>query len=455
MELFGFELRRRPKIDKGLSSLDGRDGGWFTVYETFPGAWQQDVRVDQAAVMAFYAVYSCITLAANDIGKLRIKLMVQRDDGIWEETTSPAFSPVLRKPNRFQNSIQFRENWISSKLSRGNTYALKQRDNRGIVTALYILDPSRVTPLVSDTGDVFYQVGDDNLSGIEASVIIPAREIIHDRMNCLFHPLVGLSPIYACGLAATQGLAAQKNSARFFTNMSRPSGILTAPGNIAKETADRLKANWEANYTGENFGKVAVLGDGLKYERISVTAVESQMLEQLKWTAEVVCSCFHVPPFKIGIGQMPTYQNAEVLNQIYYSDCLQSLIEQFEACMDEGLGLDVPIGGRQMGIELDLDCLLRMDAATQMKTLSDGVKGAIMAPNEARRRMDLRPLPGGDTVYMQQQNWSLAQLDRRDIVQDGKGVEAPPKEDEAPEDRAAKNIGYMRSRIFERMSAHG
>ncbi|WP_416380911.1 hypothetical protein, partial [Klebsiella pneumoniae] len=34
---------------------------------------------------------------------------------------------------------------------------------------------------------------------------VPAREVIHDRFNCLFHPLIGLSPIYAAGLAAMQG----------------------------------------------------------------------------------------------------------------------------------------------------------------------------------------------------------------------------------------------------------
>jgi phage portal protein BeeE len=41
---------------------------------------------------------------------------------------------VLRKPNRFQTRIQFLESWALSKLSRGNTYVLKQRDNRNVVT---------------------------------------------------------------------------------------------------------------------------------------------------------------------------------------------------------------------------------------------------------------------------------------------------------------------------------
>src|SRR5690606_27341874 len=100
----------------------------------------------------------------------------------------------------------------------------KRRDRRNVVVALYVLDPTRVTPMVADDGSVFYQLRTDNLAGLGEDILVPAREIIHDRMNCLFHPLVGTSPIYASGLAATQGLNIQTNSANFFGNRSTPGG---------------------------------------------------------------------------------------------------------------------------------------------------------------------------------------------------------------------------------------
>jgi HK97 family phage portal protein len=263
---------------------------------------------------------------------------------------------------------------------------------------------------------VFYELREDNLANLEESVVVPASEIIHDRMNCLFHPLVGLSPIFACGLVATQGLAIQSNSSLFFQGMSRPGGILTAPGSISDATAARIKAYWEENFSGANFGRTAVLGDDLKYQPLTITAQDAQLIEQLKYTAEMVCSVFHVPPFKLGIGQMPTYQNAELLNSIYYSDCLQSQIEQMEACLDDGLGIGQgrPKEGRTLGVELDVASLLRMDTATAIDTLAKGVGGGIVAPNEARKRLDLPPVQGGDTPYLQQQNYSLEALDERD-----------------------------------------
>ena len=400
--------------------------GWYPlVRESFAGAWQRNVTVNQADALAYHAVFSCMTLIASDVSKLGIMLMAKAPSGIWAETANPAFSPLLREPNHYQNRIQFVENWLLSKLSRGNAYILKQRNVRGLVIALYVLDPSRVQPLVSDKGEVFYQLNTDYLSGLPEAITVPAREIIHDRFNCLFHPLVGMSPIFASGLAATQGLKIQNNSATFFANGSKPGGILTAPGRIEEDNAKRLKEYWDENFTGSNAGKIAVLGDGLKYEGLSVDPVDAQLIEQLKWTSEVVCSTFHVPPYKIGLGQMPTYSNIQALNVEYYSQCLQSLIEAAELCLDIGLGIGdgVSFQGATYATQFDVDNLLRMDAVSQMEVL-DKAKN-LMKPNEARKKLDLPPVPGGDSVYRQQQDFSLEALAKRDARTDPFASMAP------------------------------
>lgn len=400
----------------GLTPIYSNSASWWPrIREPYPGAWQRNDEWTADTVLAYHAVYACITLISSDIGKLRPRLVVADANDIWTETTSPAFSPVLRRPNRYQNHIQYKEWYIASKLIRGNTYILKQRDGRGVVVALYPLDPCRVTVLVSPDGSIFYRLSADNLSGIEpGSVEVPASEIIHDRMNCLFHPLIGVSPLFAAGLAASEGLRIQNNAATFFGNNSQPGGILTAPGSISDATAQRLKEYWHENFTGDNSGNVAVVGDGLKFEPMRANAVDSQMIEQLRWTAEVVCSCFKVPAHKVGVGPAPSNTNIEALDQQYYSQCLQILIEEFELCMDEGLGLDVPIEGRRMGVELDLDNLLRMDTQTMVTTLADGVNRGLMTPNEARRKINSKPLVGGDTIYLQQQQYSIEALHERD-----------------------------------------
>ncbi len=409
MNFFGLSITRQ-KAAPALHPVDSRGGWWPMIRESFTGAWQRNIEVKLDSVLSFHAVYACINRIATDVAKLRVKLVEKDENGIWSESESPAYSPVLTKPNRFQTRIQFFQQWIISKLIHGNAYILKVRDNRNVVVAMYVLDPARVKPLVAPDGSVYYDLQRDDLSGVdENQIIVPASEIIHDRMNPLFHPLVGVSPIFACGLAATQGLHIQNNSAKFFQNGSKPGGILTAPGAISDETATRLKEYWEANFTGDNAGRVAVLGDNLKYEAMIVKATDAQLIEQLKWTAETVCSCFAVPPYKIGVGTMPTQTNIEALNQQYYAECLQIHFEDIELLLDEGLEM----GKTRYGTEFELDDLLRMDTETQFAAL-DKAK-SVLTLDERRRKVGFKPMKtGGDTVYLQQQDHSLEAIAARD-----------------------------------------
>ena len=458
MRLLGFDISiSRLKAAGALQAVDNsRGGGWWPIIrESSTGSWQTGTEVTPAAVLTYSALYACVTLIAADISKMRLRLVEQDREGVWSEVTrhSP-YWPVLRRPNHVQNRIQFTQWWIVSKLLAGNAYALKQRDERGIPVKLYLLDPSAVSPLIAPDGSVFYELrtGDSaKLAGLASPVIVPAREILHDVMVPLFHPLVGVTPIYACGTAAIQGLKIQANSTTFFANGSQPGGVLSAPGTIAQETADRVKTYWEQEFGGNNVGKVAVLGDGLKYEPMTVKAVDAQLIEQLRWTGETVCSAYHVPPYMVGVGTEPTYANAEIRTQQYYSQCLQTLIESMELVLDEGL--ELPTG---YGTEFDLSDLLRMDSATQMDVAVKGVGGGILTPNEARAAFSRTPLPGGNTVYLQQQYDSLEALNKRDTAEPAPptpepeptgttgGTEpAPPDEPSAEEQTRAVSVALM------------
>src|SRR5690554_1486586 len=129
-------------IDNGL--------GWRSIiHEPYTGAWQRNDEIYASDMRSFFAIYSCITLIAGDISKLKARVMALGSDGIQAEQATPS---ALKRPNRYQNHIQFKQWWETSKLSQGNAYGLKQRDQSGRVEAIYILDPNRVTPLIADDG---------------------------------------------------------------------------------------------------------------------------------------------------------------------------------------------------------------------------------------------------------------------------------------------------------------
>lgn len=404
-------------------------GLWGMVRESFAGAWQQGVTVDPIGSLAsFSPIYACVTRIAADIAKLGLLLLEDDADGIPQLAgkASPFWLP-LRKPNGYQNATQFIRHWLICKLLFGNTYVRKERDARGMVRRLHLLDPRRVTPMVTPEGDVYYSLGGDDLSRVPGGAIVPASEIIHDRAATLWHPLVGVAPIFACALSGTLGLRIQQSSSKFFANMSRPSGMLTAPSTIDEVTAKRLKEDWEHNYSGANLGRLAVLGDGLNYQAMTIAAEQSQLAQQLGLSAVDCATAYLMPAYKINQGPMPANNNVQASNQQYYSDCLQGHIEDIEACLNDGLELPT-----QYSVECDLEGLLRMDSLTQMEVLAKGTKGGLIKPNEGRRRLRFSPVEGGDAVYMQQQDTSLSALAKRDAKADPFATAKPPEPVPAP-----------------------
>lgn len=436
MKIFGITITRNKEApeQKALSHVSANRGGWWRVLEPFAGAWQLNVEEKRADLLTYPTLYACIYRISSDIGKLPFRLR-QRMGGIWADTTNAAYDPVLKKPNGFQTAGQFREYWVLTKLIQGNAYVLKRRDNRGVVVDLYVLDPERVMPMVSDSGAVFYQLQTDALNTLPANypaenLIVPASEIMHDRCMTLHHPLVGIPPLAAAYWPALKNMKIMRSATEFFANNAQPGGILTAPAGMTETDAQAVQEYWTTNFTGSKAGRVAIVGADMKFTPFAMKSIDSQMVEQMRYSDEQICQPFGIPPFKVGIGTIPAGLGVDGLNQLYYSDALQTHIEHMEALLDEGLRISAPLG-----VELDLEPLLRMDEGKRAEVETKLVSGKIKTPDEGRLRFNLAPTGGGDTLWGQHQDYPLGVLaERNDLNPAPAPVPAPPEDPEEPEE---------------------
>ena len=397
------------KREKALHQVPQR-GGWHSIAETFTGAWQRNVEEKRGDLLTYPTLYACVYRISSDIGKLPFSLR-KRQSGVWVEV--PNAPEILRRPNAFQSAAQFREYWLLTKLLHGNAYILKRRDSSGKVDALYVLDPSRVMPMVSDAGNVFYQLRTDSLNtlpdGYPADqLIVPASEIIHDRCMTIHHPLVGVPPLAAAHWPALKNMKILRSATEFFANNAQPGGILTAPAGMSEEDAKEVQKYWAENFQGQNTGKVAVVGADMKFTPFAMKSIDAQMVEQMRYSDEQICQPFGIPPFKVGIGTIPSGLGVDGLNQLYYADALQTHIEHMETLIDEGLDIKAP-----QGVELDLDPLLRMDEFKRAEVEAKLVSGKIKTPDEGRKRFNLPATGGGDTLWGQNQDYPLGVLANR------------------------------------------
>lgn len=431
--LLGF-LRRKEAAKKGYELHAAHNGGWRIIHEPFAGAWQRNMEEKRGALFLYPTLYACINRIASDIGKLRFVLR-RRVGGISEimDLAEGYAINALRRPNQYQTEGQFRELWIISKLLHGNAYILCARDAFGRVAQMHVLHPMRVLPMVTDSGEVVYKLRRDELSRTH-DIVVPASEIIHDRINTLWHPLIGVPPIAAANFPALKNLKILRNATNFFGNNQQPGGLLTAPAGMSQADFDRVKEYWEENYSGDNTGKVAVIGADMKFTTFAMKSIDSQMIEQTRYSDEQICQPFGIPPFKVGIGSIPAGLGVDGLNQLYYADALQAHIEHMEMLLTDYLDLDAGVS-----VCLDIDALIRMDESKRAEVETKLVAGKIKTPDEGRARFDLPPTGGGDTLWGQHQDYPLGVLAARSLAE-----EAANDSEESVDD-TAKAVASFRS----------
>lgn len=408
LKVFGRELEFTLKAAAPLSPLTMSGGGWRTIVdEPYTGAWQKNDPITTESALANPSVFGCVSAISADIGKIAPPLLLQRDDqGFWAETSNSAYTPVLRTPNSYQTAQQFTEQVVLSLLLYGNAYQLKHRDLRGVVDALYVLDPARVKVLTAPDGSVYYECQSNDLAGMpEASqpIVIPAHEMIHARINCFFHPLMGLSPLYAVAGAVSQAQAIQTSSSAFFAGGGRSPFAIVAPTKLDPVSAERTK---EQALKFKTSGTM-ILELGMQIVPMPTTAADSQLIAQLGWTEETIAKAFRFPISLLNSAKQPPYANAEA-SQLQYKACL----EPYMISITNGwtTGLELPLS---LKVEFDDTLLSWMDTATRTAAAQKAIVSG-MSPNEVRATFyDLPPVPGGELPYLQQQNWPVASLAER------------------------------------------
>lgn len=390
-------------VSSAWTSLSLAVGDWVS------GAWATGTPEpdadDARSALNVALVYDCIRRIASDIAKMSPGVRrLDPDTGVWVRAGHQTFDRLLARPNHYQTWFQFMMSWLTCRLVAGNVYVLKLYNNLGQAGELVVLDPSKVTPMVTESGRVFYQVSHEPLALVTEDLVVSAEDLIHDRYMPLGHPLIGTAPLDRALSGATARGGILDNAGDLSSHASVPPGILTTPEGISDEEADQLADRWRKIPKG----RIAVIDAAYKFEPLAAKYVDSQSKELAELSGQDICAAFGVPPWKMGIGVRPT-GDPEALQIIYYQDCLQWQVEEIEQALD--YGLQVAAG---LYIELDSACLMKLDSSTRANVQKLLVGAGIMAPNEARLAWELGPVNGGATPYLQQQNYSLDALYKRD-----------------------------------------
>ena len=344
-------------------------------------------------------VHACVDAYAQTMASLYGDHYRYAEDGSKERVKNSALSRCLHQPNDYQTRSDFVLNLVKSILMDGNAYVLGQRNNRGEINSLHLL-PSRGTEpyLEPETKEVFYAIGNNPFLG-DVDVMIPSRDIMHIRLHTPAHPLIGVSPISNAASSIAANSAITNHQAAFFNNMSRPSGTLTTDMKLSGEQMRQLRNAWQDQSKQMNSGGIPILGSGIKWEPMSISSQDSQLIQAFQMTVEDVARAFRVPLPLVGDYRHSTYNNVEQLVSSWLATGLGFLLEHIEVCIDKFFQLP-----REQFTEFDVESLLRTDFSTRVDGYTKAIQQGLMTPNEARAKMGGLPsVEKGDVVYAQAQ----------------------------------------------------
>jgi HK97 family phage portal protein len=355
------------------------------------------VGVSPNSAMRYVTVWACIRLLAESIAQMPVHLYRKLPDGSKQRITDIALADILsHTPNSWQTAFEYFEFAEAALCLRGNHYAFINRIGSGIIAELIPLLPQSVS--VHRNGyDLSYKVRFE-----DGSTDTLPQEKVHHVRGLSLDGFTGVSPITYQRNAIGLGMAAENHGAHLFKNGAMPAGTLTHPSELSDEAYARIKKSWIETHGGDNQGGVAVLEEGLKFDKISMSNEDAQYLEVRQFQRTEICSIYRVPPHMIGDLTKSSFSNItqQSLEMVKYT--FLPWVRRIESAISRDL-LTEQERKRGLYVEFLVSGLERADIEQRYKSYNIGIMSGILSPNECRAMENRNPRPGGD-IYLAPMN---------------------------------------------------
>jgi HK97 family phage portal protein len=393
----------RPLAKQFFPAAGGMEAGGFVPAFWPINYWQSAYRPLPFGGSA--TVQACISAYAQTSAMCAASHWRREANGGRTRVDTSPLSRVLRSPNAYQSISDFMLNLLGMLYEEGNAYALCRRDARFQITELHLLDPRQSAARVATNGEVFYHLAGneivDRIFGGENLAAVPARDVLHLRLNARRHPLQGESPLCAAmtEVAASNALVAQ--ALAYTSNQGRPSGVIETELKLTEIETRELRERWNAISQGANAGGTPILSSGLKWKAVSVNSRDAQLAEMLQISDQRIASVYRVPLPLLSLLSGNGPQGATEQQMLYWiATGLGFALNHVEEAIGRLFGL---AGWPDDYVELDTASLERSAFKDRIDGLVKGVQGGVFSPNEARAIEELPPAPYGDEPRVQQQ----------------------------------------------------
>lgn len=362
-------------------------GGWEALAHMagHAGSTSSGQAVNARTAENMGTVLACVNAIGSTTGSLPVFVYQRTDAGRVEVTNHPA-ARLVRQPNEHLTWPDWVEWTLAQALLHGNALSAIEHDGAGRATALRPLPWPSVSPVLLPSGRLAYDVG----TGRGPVRRYLEGEVFHlrDRSD---DGLIGRSRLSRAPDVLGNGLALQEWSGATWRNGATPRGALSVQGKLSDPAYQRLRQQFDALYSGvANAGKTPIFEEGMKWDALSITPEDAEMLASRRFTVEELCRLYQVPPPIIQSYEYNTFTNSAQASLWFAQLTLTPWARKIEAEFARSLfGASSPYE-----LVIDLSGLMRGDFVARWQAWQIAVSSQILDANEVREAEGYSPRAG-------------------------------------------------------------
>jgi HK97 family phage portal protein len=387
------------------AALDIRDPVWQSVLQNggFGGTpflpSEAGVTVTPDMAMTVATVWGCVSLIAETIAMLPLRLYEREGDYETIAEGHPVDDILFRRPNSVQTPTEWKRLMAASVAMRGNGFSVVNRW-RGAVRSVVPLISGRMA--VRQLTDITAQYQYTHYEGTYQEFYTGDSEIMHFR-GLSTDGVRGLSPIAAARNQLGLALQQENHASKLFTQGAQPMGVLKTQRPMTKEGVQLLRDQFDETFAGVgNSHRTIVLEEGMDWSKVSMNAEETQFLQSRKFSRTEIAMFYRIPPHMIGDVEKSTSWGSGIEQQGigFLTFTLQPWLTNF--C--ETINRDLLSAAEQTRYfaQFDTSPLTRGDLASRSSALINLKNAGFITANEGRKDLNMNPSkePGADRLLV-------------------------------------------------------
>jgi HK97 family phage portal protein len=291
---------------------------------------------------------------------------------------------LICEPNEDMTGDEWRETQFAAMAGWGNGYTQLARQSEGRVALMYPYKVDRMQVERAVSLELQYRYPDR----FGSPQLLDKAKVLHLRAFSV-DGIMGLSPLGMARQVLGVTVGAEQYAGSFFASNGRPSGVMTSERLLTDVQRNQIRHEYGGMADGGTDKRFWLLEGPLKYQPITVSPEDMQMLQTRTFQISEIARIFGIPLHLLMETEKSTSWGSglEQMNLGFLTYTLRPYLQRMVTTFNRRI---IPLDQRgKVFVDIDERALLSLDSAALKDLYSNLATNGVMTRNEIRRALKL------------------------------------------------------------------